>query len=65
MTKEMKISYNLLPRYPSIFPIIRTIRNKYNVPEIEPSDHYWLEIFLRDEEQEINCNFDSTSSAHR
>jgi hypothetical protein len=37
------------PSHPDLIPIIRAIREKYNLPEISPNDDPIKEIYLGDE----------------
>lgn len=47
--KESKFLGALLPSHPDIAPIIQAVREKYNLPEINPDDEPMEEIYLGDE----------------
>ncbi len=47
--KEAKFLGALLPSHPDLMPIIETVREKYNLPEISPDDDPIDEIYLGDE----------------
>jgi hypothetical protein len=44
--KESEFLGTLLPSHPNFFPIVQSIREKYNLPEISPDDEAIKEIFL-------------------
>jgi hypothetical protein len=44
--KESEFLGTLLPSHPDFFPIVQSIREKYNLPEISPDDEAIKEIFL-------------------
>ena len=47
--KESEFLGTLLPSHPDFLPIVQTIREKYNLPEIIPDDEPITEIYLGDE----------------
>jgi hypothetical protein len=46
--KETELFSSLLPSHPDLLPIIKRIREKYNIPEIDPDDFGMKEILLSD-----------------
>jgi hypothetical protein len=47
--KETKLLGKLMPGHPDLFPIIENIREKYQIPEVDPEGESITEIFLGDE----------------
>ncbi|MBI5963982.1 MAG: hypothetical protein HY863_10940 [Chloroflexi bacterium] len=49
MTNEAQVLGNVLSSHPDILPIIRDVREKYNIPEITAEDSALLDILFSDE----------------
>ena len=47
--QKSKLISTLLPSSPDFQPIIQAIREKYELPEVNPEDDLIEEIFLNDE----------------
>lgn len=48
--KEIKLISALLPSHPDLQPILIDIREKNNIPDIDPGDDSITEILLSDDE---------------
>ena len=44
--KETELLGKLLPSHPDIFPIINNMREKYQLPEVDPDEDPITEIYL-------------------
>jgi hypothetical protein len=47
--KGTKLLGKLMPGHPDLFPIIENIREKYQIPEVDPDGEFMTEIFPGDE----------------
>jgi hypothetical protein len=48
--KEIKLISSLLPSHPDLQAILIDIREKYNIPDIDPGDDSITEIIFSDDE---------------